>query len=468
MQELLFKINPLIFRAYDIRGIAGADLTEDTARMIGRGAGTFLQKRVGKRIAVGRDNRLSSPELTRGLMQGLREVGCDVTDIGLSPTPLLYYATCAFPFDGGINVTASHNPKQYNGFKIVGKGAHSVCSEELQEILKIITEKKYNAVQKPGDLETQKIFPSYISELREKIVLKRRLRIGIDAGNGIAGTFAPELFRVLGAEVHELYCELDGTFPNHEPNPEDEKNTRDLAELVRREKLDFGLAFDGDSDRLGMVDEKGNHLHADFLIILLARDILSRHKNGKIVFDVKVSQTVIEEIIKAGGLPVMCRTGHSFIENRMRDLHAIFGGEISGHFFIAENYYGFDDAFMAAARILEIASQSEKPFSHFFTNIPKTFTTPEIKASCPDDKKFDVIASIQKFFTKSKYETITIDGARVNFDATSWGAIRASNTAPYVTIRFEARTEKRLKEIQKEMAEHLQKYPEIDLSWYKK
>lgn len=474
------NINPLIFRAYDIRGIADpvdgkpADLTEKTVYLIGRAAGIYLQKKYAvKTMAVGSDNRLTGEALKKAYIHGLIDSGIQPTDIGLVTSPMVYWTTCSgmtVPFDSATNITASHNPKEYNGLKIVTKGAHSICGNELQEILKIIQQEEknwpeFNPSTRAETIPTLNIWPQYLTDIVSRTKLAHPLKVVVDCGNGVAGKFAPELLRKLGCEVIELYCELDGNFPNHEANPEELHNMTDLIKTVLEHKADLGLGFDGDGDRVGVVDEKGHHYSADFMLLLLARDLLTRLPNSQIVFDVKVSQAIINDLKKHSAIPVMSKTGHSFIEAKMKEIGAPLAGEVSGHLFFAENYYGFDDALLAAARILEIASKSPKPFSNSFDDLPKTCTTPEFKAHCPDDRKFDIVKNLVAHFT-ALYDCITIDGVRVNFDENSWGAIRASNTSPNLTLRFEALTPERLTEIQKIMVDQLRKYPEISLNWY--
>ncbi len=510
-------INPLIFRAYDIRGIARAtekfpnvDLTPETVKLIGKGTGTYLQKisesnsdsnsnnamnivqaaesnselktantssiaqvaeskrSIGSNtklnVVVGRDNRLHSPELQKAFIDGLIATGCNVINIGISPSPMVYYAVCKYGFDGGINITASHNPKEYNGIKIVAKNAHSICGDELQEILKIIQNNEFKEGE--GNYEEKEIFEDYKNDIVNLVTLAKPLKVVVDAGNGTAGEFAPDLLRTLGCEVVELYCELDGNFPNHEANPEELENMLDLIKKVREENADIGIGFDGDSDRVGIVDEEGHHYSADYLLLVLARDLLSRMPGSKIVFDVKVTQTLIDDIKNRGGQPVMSKTGHSFIESKMKEIGAPLAGEVSGHLFFAENYYGFDDAFLGAAKLLEILSKSDKPFSKLFDDVPHTFTTPEFKAYCPDDKKFEIVEKLTEHFTKH-YDCLTIDGVRVNFSPKAWGAVRCSNTSPNLTLRFEADSEEKLKEIQAIMVEQLKQYPQVSPDWYK-
>jgi len=503
------KINPLIFRAYDIRGIAmstsgtglasastpgttSPDLTPETANLIGKGTGTYMKRKYGTRnMVVGRDNRLHSESLQKAFIEGVLSTGVDVSDAGLSTSPLIYYSVCRFKMDSGVNITASHNPKEYNGVKIVGKNAHSVCGDELQEILKLIEADDFDTgagTEKAGDEATtsenaasagnkkttgilsQKTdnFETYLADIVSRIRLGRKLKVIIDAGNGTAGKFAPQLLRAIGCEVIELYCDLDGTFPNHEANPEDEKNMKDLSAAIIKNNADLGIGFDGDGDRVGIVDEKGKHYSADYLLILLARELLSVKPKSQIVFDVKVSRILIDEIKKLGGIPVMSKTGHSFIEARMHELNAPLAGEISGHLFFGKDfydYYGFDDATLAACKIVEIISKSDKPFSGQFTDLPKMATTPEFKAHCPDERKFEIVKELTAHFSEL-YDCVTIDGVRVNFDDKSWGAVRCSNTSPNLTLRFEAPDQKRLAEIQATMVDELKKYPEVSLAWH--
>lgn len=503
-------INKNIFRAYDIRGIAHKpgkagvepELTPETMGLIGKGAGTYLKRKaeikshaevksararekiIPLRIAVGYDCRLSNPELARAFIKGLVGVGCDVTVLGMIPTPMLYFAVCKLGFDGGASITASHNPKEYNGVKLVSKNSHSICGEELQEILKIIEEKDFEQCenlskkkQKRDEKETRKmgdrtqsrienlnIFPTYLEKLLSTVKLKRPLKIVVDSGNGATGPYVKKVFESLGCTVTPLFTKPDGRYSNHEANPEEVENMQDLIKAVKKNKADLGLGFDGDGDRVGVVDEKGQHYQADLLLLILARDLLKKQPGSKIVFDVKVSQILIEDIQKHGGVPVMTKTGHSFIEKRMRELGAPLGGEISGHLFFADNYYGFDDAFLGAARLLQVLSESTQPFSALFKNIPKTAITPEFKSPCPDEQKFTIVEQITKNLSR-EYECTTLDGVRVNFDPHSWGAVRCSNTSPNLTLRFEAPNETRLKEIVERMLKELKKYPAIDLWW---
>lgn len=466
-------IHPHIFRAYDIRGIAHTpepgndpDLTPESMLLIGKGAGTYIRRKFGAKIALAYDCRLSTPELSKAFLEGLQSVGCDVTILGMISTPMFYFSVCHFGFDGGAMITASHNPKEYNGVKLVGKDSHSICGDELQDVLKLI---QTNDFEIPGGAPQEKApildpFPAYLQKITSIVRLARPLKVVLDAANGATGPFIRPLFEALGCEVIALYEAPDGTFPNHEANPEEERNMEDLKKAVLEHHADLGLGFDGDGDRVGVVDEKGKHYSADLLLLQLARELLARKPGNKIIFDAKASQVLIRDIEARGGIPVMTKTGHSFIEQRMRDEGALLGGEISGHLFFAEDYYGFDDAFLGGARLLKLLSEQNAPFSELYKDVPVTACTPEFKSPCPDDKKFAIVEKITENLSKA-YDCITIDGVRVNFDANSWGAVRCSNTSPNLTLRFEAPTPERLKEIILLMLKELEKYPEIDLWW---
>lgn len=461
------QINPLIFRAYDIRGIAQSliqgeepDLTAETMYALGQGVGTYMQSAYGKRIVCGKDNRLTSDELHEAFISGLLATGCIVTSAGYATSPMIYYAMCKYEFDGGVNITASHNPKDYNGVKLVAKNAHSVCGDELQKILKIIQHEEF--AEGKGELFSKEIFPDYVAELKATIKIERPLKIVIDAGNGITGIFAPTLFRELGCTVIEQHCELDGNFPNHEANPESEKNMEDVKDRVLAEKADLGIGFDGDGDRVGVVDEKGHFYHADYLLIPLARDMLTRNPGASVIFDIKSSKIVEDDISAHGGKPIRYKTGHSFIETKMKESGALLGGETSGHVFFAERWYGFDDGMYAAARIVELLGKTAKPFSALFEGIPHVLTTPELKVPCSDQAKFRVVEDVKGFFTK-RYPCLTIDGVWVDFGKGAWGAVRPSNTSPCLTMRFEAHDQKTLDFIQKIFIDKLKEYPEVDL-----
>lgn len=465
------EINPLIFRAYDIRGIAlshngAADLTAETMFALGQGTGTYLQRKYGKRVICGKDNRLTSDELSEAFISGMLATGCHVLHAGYASSPMIYFASCIYEVDAGINITASHNPKEYNGVKLVSRGAHSICGDEIQQILKIILEEDF--AEGRGELVQKEIFPDYLTEIKKRIKnmqphgQMRKLKIVVDSGNGITGIFAPAILREIGCEVIEQHCELDGNFPNHEADPSSEKNLEDLKKRVMEEHADIGIGFDGDGDRIGVIDERGQFRHADYLLIPLARDLLSRNPGASAVFDIKSSKVVENDIRLHGGKPIRYKTGHSFIETKMKESGALLGGETSGHIFFAEEWYGFDDGMYAAARIAELVSRSAKPFSALFDGLPAVCTTPEYRIPCSDSAKFRIVEDIKNFFTK-RYPCLTIDGVWVDFGNGSWGAVRASNTSPCLTLRFEASDENQLKLIKNIMFGKLKEYPEVEL-----
>ena len=451
-----------IFRAYDIRGIYQEDLDETTAELIGKGYGTYLirnsKKNIKLKVVVGRDNRLHSPSLQAALIKGIRSTGISVTNIELSTSPLLYFSICHGDFDGGINVTASHNPKEFNGFKLQGKKAHPICGNEIQKILKLIKNEDFEKGE--GQLNQNNYFEEYVSKLTSIVDIPNNPKIVIDTGNAVTGMFTTDLFTKFGCKVIPIFSELDGTFPNHQPDPEIESNLDDLKQKVLSEKADFGIAFDGDGDRVGVVDFDGKHYPADLILLLLARDILKRNPGMSIIYDLKATEVLAEEIRKLGGKPVMSPTGHSFVEELMEKENSLLGGELSGHIFFAENYYCFDDAFLAAAKILEIVTKSGKSLKEHFANLPKTYNTPEIKLECSEDKKFAVVDKITKYFV-NRYNCLTIDGVRIDFGDNAWGIVRASNTTPKLTLRFEAKNPEKLEEIKTEVLNHLKTYPEI-------
>jgi len=462
-------LNPNIFRAYDIRGIAhepvstaNPDLTPETMELIGKAAGTYYKRNYGTKLVLSRDCRLSNPELSDAFIKGALSTGCDVTQIGMVPTPMMYWAVCRHEFDGGIGITASHNPKEYNGVKLVRANADSICGDELQEVYKLAANKDFESGE--GELHEIDIYDEYQEHLLNLVHLEKPLKVVIDAGNGAAGPYVRPFFEALGCDVIALYEEPDGRFPNHPANPEEHENMLDLIDAVQDHNADIGIAFDGDSDRVGVVDENGKHYTADWLLLLMARDLLERKPGAKVIFDVKVSQLLINDIKKNGGEPVMHKTGCAFIKSEMKKIGASLGGEISGHMLIAEDYYGFDDAFLAAAKILEILSKSDKSFSEHFEDLDESACTPELKTPCPDDVKFGIVEQVTANFVND-YDCIIIDGVRVNFDENSWAAVRCSNTSPNLTIRFEAPTSDRLEEIMDIMILELNKYPEIDLWW---
>lgn len=440
-------INPEMFREYDIRGIAGKDMDEDDVVTIGKAIGTFLQRHGNHNLTVGQDCRITSPLYAEKLIQGLTESGCDVVDIGVCPTPVAYYSIRKLRKQGNVMVTASHNPPEYNGFKICN-GLDSVYGEQIQQILKYIKENDFESGQ--GSVEIYDITPYYKAHLLENITVRKRLKVGIDAGNGTASITALPILKNLGCDVFDLYCDMDGTFPNHEADPTVLKNMTDLIALVKEKNLDVGFGYDGDADRIGVVDEKGNLVYGDKLMIIFAREILSREPGATFISEVKCSKTLYDDIEKHGGRAIMWKTGHSLIKQKMKEEEAALAGEMSGHIFFADRYFGYDDAVYASCRLLEILSATGKTVSELLADIPETFSTPEIRVECPDHIKFEVVKQVTDYF-RERHDVIDIDGVRVLFPD-GWGLVRASNTQPALVLRFEAMTPERLTEIQ-EMVE---------------
>jgi phosphomannomutase/phosphoglucomutase len=441
------KLNRQIFREYDIRGIVEKDLGSDVVPPLGRAIGTYLKRQGARTIVLGRDCRLSSPRIRDELLSGLIATGLEVIDVGVVPTPLVYFAIHHLRTDGGVQITGSHNAAAYNGFKICS-GERSVYGAEIQEIGKMIERGDFE--EGAGSSRTTDIIGPYRKYLEETIRLARSgFRVVVDCGNGTAGPVALPVLRRFGLDVVELFSEMDGRFPNHHPDPTEEKNLADLIRTVRDKKAALGIAYDGDADRLGAVDEHGTILWGDRLLALFARDILRDHPGGAVVSEVKCSQTLFDDVRKHGGRPIMWRTGHSLIKAKMKEENALIAGEMSGHFFFAHRYFGYDDAIYASMRLLEIVSRTEEPLSALLADMPATFTTPEIRVSCPDDVKFEVVRRVTERFRKT-HQVIDIDGARVLFDG-GWGLVRASNTGPVLVMRFEAESEARLGEIRREM-----------------
>jgi phosphomannomutase/phosphoglucomutase len=438
-----------IFRAYDIRGVFGRDLTLGKAEEIGKAFGSYVG---GGGIVVGRDCRLSSPALRDSLVGGLVSSGCDVIDVGMVPTPVLYFSIHHYRREGGVMITGSHNAPEYNGFKLC-RDTSTLYGEEIQELERMIDSGVYRTGE--GRVLKQETVGDYMNFLKERIRLGRRLRVVVDAGNGTAGPTSLKIFQDLGCDVIPLYCEPDGNFPNHHPDPTVDENLADLIEKVRTENADLGVAYDGDGDRAGFVDDQGNIIRGDQALILFSREILEKQK-AKIILEVKCSQALIEDIKEHGGTPIMYRTGHSFIKKKMKEENALLAGEMSGHFFFKDNYYGYDDAIFAGLRMAQILSNSEKRLSEIISEIPGYESTPEIRVRCPDEMKFRIVEEITGKFEKD-YDVITVDGARIQFKG-GWGLVRASNTEPALILRFEAETRKRLKEIRETVEEELRKY----------
>jgi phosphomannomutase / phosphoglucomutase len=453
-------LNPHIFRAYDVRGRVGADIDPPVFEQVGRAYATLIRRRGGRRVAVGQDNRTSSGALKAAFIAGVRAAGVDVVDIGLVTTPILYFATAHWRLDGGANITGSHNPVEYNGVKMVHPGAAPLTEDEIQGLRTTIERGDYETGQ--GAIEARNPRDDYFATITKLVHLARPLTVVVDAGNGVAGLYAPELLRRIGCTVIELFCESDGSFPNHLPDPEDAANVVDLQKQVVEAGADLGVAYDGDADRVGIIDERGRRHEADLILVLLARDLLRRHPGAKVVFDVKSSQSLIDEIRTHGGVPVMWKTGHSHLKRKMREDGILLGGEVSGHMFFAENYYGVDDGLLASCKILEIVAAQAGAASALFDSTEHLHATPELKAMCPDGEKFRVVDELVRDL-KQRYETVDIDGARVLFPDSGWGLVRASNTNPYLTLRFEARSDAQIAAMKQVIYDALRRYPFVTL-----
>ncbi|HAF17230.1 MAG: phosphomannomutase/phosphoglucomutase [Thermacetogeniaceae bacterium] len=433
-------MNKAIFRQYDIRGHADRDLTDDTVRLIGQAFGTYVQEQGTNEVLVGRDNRLSSDRLHKMLLKGLLDSGCHVIDIGLVVTPILYFAREHFGISGGVMITGSHNPPEDNGFKLAcGEG--TIYGDQIIKLRDMITANKFRSGS--GTLHVRDVVDSYLQMLTDKIKLGGRpLKVAVDCGNGTASLFAEKILNNWGCEVFPLYCESDGTFPNHHPDPVKTANLAQLKKTVLKNRADLGVAYDGDADRLGVVDDQGNVVWGDKLMCLFWREILAKHPEELAIVEVKCSQSLVDEIKRLGGKPIFYKTGHSLIKAKMKETGAVFTGEMSGHMFFADEYYGYDDALYATGRLLRILSQQDKPLSQLLADIPHYHSTAETRIPCPDEKKFQVVKNLVEQF-RQQYEVIDIDGVRVLFDD-GWGLVRASNTQPVLVARCEAKTKEGL------------------------
>ena len=445
------EINPQIYREYDIRGVVDRDLTPDIVRRLGQGFGTHMIDLGRKELVVGRDGRLSSGGLRDALIQGITSTGCNVVDIGVCPTPVYYFSIFHLDRDGGMMVTGSHNPPEFNGFKIsVGKS--TIFGEEIQHLRRLVETEVFHSGK--GNVSRGEVLQPYREYIKKNIQLQGKKRVVIDAGNGTAGIVAGPLLRDLGCDVEELYCETDGRFPNHFPDPTIPGNLKDLIERVRKVKADAGIGYDGDGDRIGVVDDQGKIIWGDQLMILFSRDILTDNQGATFVGEVKCSQNLFRDVEEHGGKAIMWRTGHSLIEEKIREEKAALGGEMSGHLFFADRYFGYDDAIYASCRLVELLSKTDKKLSRLLDDVPETFSTPEIRVDCPDEIKFKVVEEVKGQLEKG-YPIIDVDGVRAQF-GDGWGLVRASNTQPALVLRFEALTERRLYEIKALVEEKVQ------------
>lgn len=444
---ITLEVDPSIFRAYDVRGVVGKTLNKRVAHALGQSIGTLMGEKGLREIVIGRDGRLSGPELSEGLSDGLRAAGIDVIDVGAVPTPVIYYAAYRFNTGCGVAVTGSHNPPDYNGFKIV-VGGETLSEGAIQDLYQRIASGALSSDGQGGRREVD-VAPDYIEKIVSDVLAERRLKIVVDGGNGIAGAIAPQVLEGVGCDVVPLYCDVDGTFPNHHPDPSDPANLEDLIHAVRQTGADLGIAFDGDGDRLGVVTQSGEIIYPDRLLMLFARDVLSRQPGATVIYDVKCTSHLKGQILDAGGSPLMWRTGHSLIKAKMRETGAELAGEMSGHFFFKERWYGFDDGIYAAARLLEILAgdlHGRRP-EEIFATLPKSVSTPELKIELAEGAHYRFMDRLRQRAQFDEATLITIDGLRADW-SDGWGLVRASNTTPVLVLRFEADNDAALKRIQ--------------------
>ncbi len=433
-----------IFREYDIRGTVGKELTPEIVETVSKAIGTFFRQNNARVIAVGYDARESSPEFCEILVKNLNETGCDAVLIGMVPTPVLYHTVHTKNIDGGVMITGSHNPPDHNGFKIC-LGEETLFGEQIQEIKQIAVSGNFEAGK--GNVESRSVLDNYVKDIVSKILIGHgKLKIAIDAGNGMGGVTSVPVYRNLGCEVIELHTKPDSRFPNHPPDPAVEENLQDLIETVVNSGADLGIAFDGDADRITVVDETGRIIWGDELTTLFAREVLKENPNATVIGEVKCSQILFDEVERLGGTAVMCKAGHSIIKAKMKETAAALAGEMSGHIFFADRYYGFDDACYAGGRLLEILSKTDKSLSKLLSDLPKTYSTPEIRIECREEDKFLIARKIAEEFSKTN-DVISIDGARIKFQ-NGWGLVRPSNTQALLVLRFEANSAENLIKIQ--------------------
>jgi phosphomannomutase/phosphoglucomutase len=441
-------MNPHIFREYDIRGVADTDLTEDVAFAIGRTLGTIYAERGKRKIIVGRDCRVSSRRIREALVRGLLDAGRHVVKIEVGPTPLLYFAAHHLDADGGVMVTGSHNPPEDNGLKIL-MGKESFFGDEIRTLGKRASAGDYKSAA-GGSLEEQTVSDAYVAFMKGNVSFPNKgLKVVVDAGNGAGGPLLLACMRSLGLDPVAMYCEMDGRFPNHHPDPTIPKNVEELIETVKRIDADVGIALDGDADRIGAIDAEGNIVWGDKLLIAFSRAILARRPGAAVIGEVKCSQTLYDDIAKHGGKPVLWKTGHSLIKSKMKEEHALLAGEMSGHLFFADKYYGYDDAVYAALRLVELIGAKGEGLEEMLRDVPETYATPELREPCPDAVKFRVVERVLDYY-RGKKPVVDVDGARVDF-GDGWGLVRASNTQPVLVLRFEAQSPARREEIRSEV-----------------
>lgn len=445
-------MNLQVFREYDIRGVVEEDFDDDFVVALGRAYATILHRAGKKTITVGRDCRLSSDRLRNLLLEGLLPAGIDAVDIGVVPTPLLYFSMLHWGMDGGVMITGSHNAAEYNGFKL-GVGSSTIFGEQIQEVARIMQRRDFVAGGQRGRLQSRPVIPDYRDYIRGQFKFSRPLTVAVDAGNGCGGVVAVPLMHELGLKTVDLFLEMDGRFPHHHPDPTVEKNMQDLIKGVRDSHADVGIAYDGDADRIGAVDENGRIVWGDELLIVFERAILAQQAGATIIGEVKCSQRLYDDVARRGGRPIMWKTGHSLLKSKLKEEHAALAGEMSGHMFFADRYYGFDDAIYASFRLLEIIDRAGCGIGKLLADLPAMANTPEIRVDCPDERKFEVVRKLAEYF-RPRYEVNDIDGLRVKIDG-GWGLVRASNTQPALVLRFEARDQVELARIRALFEEQL-------------
>ncbi len=447
-----------IFREYDIRGVVETDFPPEVVRDLGRAFGTYILRRGGLAVTLSGDIRLTTPELKQNFAAGLLSTGLDVKDIGILPTPANYFSLHHLPVAGAVQITGSHNPPEFNGFKLTHQSG-AVYGREIQGLKELIRKRDFETGA--GTLEEIDVLSPYLDMLEEKIALERPLKMVMDCGNAAAVLAAPEIFRRMGVEITELFCTVDGTFPNHHPDPTEEENLQDLIAEMKAGNYDLGVAYDGDADRIGVVDDQGNVIWADTLMCLFLEEVA--RPGEPVIFDVKCSQALEEEILRHKAVPVMWKTGHSLIKEKMRELKVGFAGEMSGHIFFADEYFGYDDAIYVSLRLARLLSRTSKSLSELAAQVPTYHSTPEMRLECPsDEEKFKIARTSEEYF-KARYECIDIDGVRIKF-GDGWGLVRASNTQPVIVCRFEARSPERLEEIKSLVTGKLLEFGEIKLA----
>ncbi|MBO8130914.1 MAG: phosphomannomutase/phosphoglucomutase [Candidatus Marinimicrobia bacterium] len=452
-------MNPYIFREYDIRGVVEKDFTDEVVVNLGKAFGSYVIEKGGSRIVISGDVRISTPRLKELFTEGLLSTGVNVIDVGIVPTPVNYYSMFVLQVDGAVQITGSHNPSDMNGFKM-SYDKKAVYGKDIQYLRELIEKGSFRTGK--GSFQKKEILQDYINYIVSKVKLERKLKVAMDCGNGTAGLAAPEIFKKIGCGLKELFCEIDGTFPNHHPDPTVLSNLKWLIDEIKKCDYDFGVAYDGDADRIGVVDDKGNIIFADYIMILFLDEVIK--KSGEtIVFDVKCSQVLEDQIKRLGGKPFMWKTGHSLIKEKMRELRVPFAGEMSGHIFFADDYFGYDDAIYVSARFAQKVSRLDKKLSEKLKEYPHYYSTPEMRLECPDDKtKFEIAKKAHDYFMKN-YDCIDVDGVRIKFKD-GWGLVRASNTQPVIVTRFEAISEGRLNEIKELVLNKLKEFGEIKIS----